>query len=53
MMNWFGKKSGEGIEYHAMLLSLLLVIIMRGGGAAPVDLWLTSALWHGLLKSLM
>ncbi len=50
MMNWFGKKSGEGIEYHVMLLSLLLVTIIRGSGAASVDLWLTSALRHGLLK---
>jgi putative oxidoreductase len=50
MMNWFGKKSGEGIEYHVMLLSLLLVTIIRGSGAVSVDLWLTSALRHGLLK---
>src|SRR5258705_9952516 len=32
-MNWFGDKNGEGIEYHAMLLSLLLIVIVKGNGA--------------------
>jgi putative oxidoreductase len=41
-MNWFGEKKGEGIEYHVMLLSLLLVVIVRGSGAMSIDLWLTS-----------
>lgn len=41
-MNWFGEKDGEGIEYHVMLLSLLLVVIVKGSGAMSIDLWLTS-----------
>jgi putative oxidoreductase len=41
-MNWFGEKNGEGIEYHVMLLSLLLIAIVRGCGAMSIDLWLTS-----------
>ena len=41
-MNWFGEKKGEGIEYHVMLLSLLLIVIIRGSGAMSIDLWLTS-----------
>ena len=41
-MNWFGKKTGEGIEYHVLLLSLLLIVIVRGSGAMSIDLWLTS-----------
>lgn len=41
-MNWFGEKDGEGIEYHVMLLSLLLVVIVEGSGAMSIDLWLTS-----------
>jgi putative oxidoreductase len=40
-MNWFGEKNGEGIEYHVMLLSLLLIVIIKGSGAMSVDLWLT------------
>jgi putative oxidoreductase len=41
-MNWFGQKKGEGIEHHVMLLSLLLVVIVKGSGASSIDLWLTS-----------
>jgi putative oxidoreductase len=41
-MNWFGEKKGEGIEYHVMLLTLLLIVIVRGSGAISIDLWLTS-----------
>jgi putative oxidoreductase len=40
-MNWLGKKKGEGIEYFILLLSILLVIILKGSGAFSVDLWLS------------
>jgi putative oxidoreductase len=40
-MNWFGEKTGEGIEYHVMLFSLLLIVIVRGSGAMSIDRWLT------------
>jgi putative oxidoreductase len=40
-MNWFGEKKGEGIEYFLMLLSLLLIVIVRGSGAMSIDRWLT------------
>ena len=40
-LNWFGSKKGEGIEYFVLLLSLLLVIVLKGSGALSVDLWLT------------
>ena len=40
VMNWVGKKKGEGIEYFVMLLSILLVIIIEGSGPLSVDLWL-------------
>ena len=36
------EKKGEGIEYHVMLLSLLLIVIVRGSGAMSIDLWLIS-----------
>ena len=39
-MNWLGKKKGEGIEYFILLLSLLLLITIRGSGAFSIDLWL-------------
>ncbi len=41
-INWFGKKTGEGIEYHVLLLSLLLIVIVRGSGAISIDCWLIS-----------
>src|SRR5215213_4626962 len=41
-MNWSGKKRGEGIEYFILLLSILLVIIIKGSGAFSIDLWLFS-----------
>jgi putative oxidoreductase len=41
-INWFGKKTGEGIEYHVLILSLLLVVIVRGSGAISIDCWLIS-----------
>ena len=40
-MNWFGKKNGEGIEYHVILLSLLLTVIVKGSGAISIDLLMT------------
>jgi putative oxidoreductase len=41
VMNWTGKKNGEGIEYFVMLLSLLLVIVVEGSGAFSIDYWLS------------
>jgi len=41
-MNWFGRKNGEGIEYHVLLLSLLLIVIIRGSGAMSIDCWLAA-----------
>jgi putative oxidoreductase len=40
-LNWFGAKKGEGIEYFVLLLSLLLVIVLKGSGALSMDFWLT------------
>jgi len=39
-LNWLGKKKGEGIEYFVLLLSLLLIIIIKGSGAVSIDRWL-------------
>ncbi len=43
-MNWFKEKDGKGIEYHVMLLALLLIVLIKGSGATSIDLWLTSHL---------
>jgi putative oxidoreductase len=41
-LNWFGSKRGEGIEYFVLLLSLLVVIVIKGSGALSIDIWLTA-----------
>ena len=40
VMNWTGRKRGEGIEYFIMLLAILLVIIIKGSGAFSIDILL-------------
>lgn len=42
-LNWLKKKKGEGIEYFVLLLTILLVIILKGSGAFSVDYWLISS----------
>lgn len=36
-MNWFGTKSGEGFEYHVLVLSMCLGLLINGGGSLSVD----------------
>ena len=36
-MNWSGTRGGEGYEYHLLAIALLLVLIVRGGGAWSFD----------------
>lgn len=36
-MNWFGKQSGEGIEYHLLAIAIALALVLSGGGMASVD----------------
>ena len=43
-MNWKGNKKGEGIEYFVMLLSLLLVVIIKGSGPLSIDVWILAIL---------
>ncbi|WP_341832044.1 DoxX family protein [Sphingobacterium thalpophilum] len=38
-MNWTGRKKGEGIEYFVLLLSILLIVAIKGSGALSIDLW--------------
>lgn len=41
-LNWLKKKKGEGIEYFVLLLTILLIIIIKGSGSFSVDYWLIS-----------
>ena len=42
-MNWTGGQKGEGYEYHLVLLAALVVLMIRGAGAASVDRGLSSS----------
>lgn len=41
-MNWTGAQKGEGYEYHLVSLAALVVLMIRGAGAASVDRLLSS-----------
>ena len=36
-MNWTGQQKGEGFEYHLLAIAVMLVLMVRGSGAASVD----------------
>ncbi len=36
-MNWFGKQSGEGFEFHILAVGLALALVIGGGGAFSLD----------------
>jgi|ERR1700730_1555768 putative oxidoreductase len=40
-MNWSGKQSGEGIEFHLLVLAIVLAFMVRGAGAWSLDRWLS------------
>jgi len=36
-MNWFGKQSGEGFEYHILVIAITIALMIKGGGRWSVD----------------
>lgn len=36
-MNWFGKGTGEGFEYHLLALGMALALLIDGGGKWSLD----------------
>ncbi len=36
-MNWFGKQSGEGFEYHILVIAITIALMISGGGRWSVD----------------
>ncbi len=36
-MNWFGKKQGEGFEYHLLVIAIAVALMIKGGGQWSVD----------------
>ena len=47
-MNWTGAQKGEGYEYHLILLAALVVLMIRGAGAASVDRLLSSPMKNSI-----
>jgi putative oxidoreductase len=42
-MNWTGTQKGEGFEFHLLVLAITVFLMIRGGGAASVDRFLSSS----------
>lgn len=36
-MNWFGKQSGEGFEYHILVIAIAIALMIKGGGRWSAD----------------
>lgn len=36
-MNWFGKQSGEGYEFHLLVITICAALVLCGGGKWSVD----------------
>ncbi|MCB9889789.1 MAG: DoxX family protein [Planctomycetes bacterium] len=36
-MNWFGQQSGEGFEYHLLVIGLAAALVASGAGAWSLD----------------
>jgi putative oxidoreductase len=36
-MNWTGRQTGEGYEYHLLAIALIVTILVRGAGALSLD----------------
>lgn len=36
-MNWYGNQSGEGCEYHLLLIGICIAILITGGARFSVD----------------
>jgi putative oxidoreductase len=36
-MNWYGMQKGEGFEYHLLVITIGLLVVVRGSGALSLD----------------
>jgi len=45
-MNWTGAQKGEGYEYHLLVLTLTVFLIVHGAGAASIDRLLSAPSKH-------
>ncbi|HYA42975.1 MAG TPA: DoxX family protein [Syntrophobacteraceae bacterium] len=45
-MNWFGKQSGEGFEYHLLVIGMALALMIGGGGRLSLDKAIARERYH-------
>ncbi len=45
-MNWFGTQTGEGYEYHLLVIGIVLALVIRGGGAWSIDYFISRSPAH-------
>ena len=36
-MNWFGQQTGEGFEFHLLVIGMALALVANGGGKWSID----------------
>ncbi|MBI1955262.1 MAG: DoxX family protein [Acidobacteria bacterium] len=36
-MNWSGQQPGEGVEYHLLVLAIVIALLLKGSGALSLD----------------
>lgn len=46
-MNWFGQQSGEGFEYHLLVIAMSAALVVIGGGKWSMDGVIASWLERG------
>lgn len=39
-MNWFGNQAGEGYEYHILVITMSLTLLITGAGKFSIDNWI-------------
>jgi putative oxidoreductase len=36
-MNWFGTQTGEGFEYHLLIIGICIALLFTGSGKYSID----------------
>lgn len=45
-MNWFGNQGGEGYEYHLLIITMSVVLLISGAGKFSLDNVLSKKIFH-------
>lgn len=50
-MNWSGQQSGEGFEYHLLVIGMALALVVNGGGKWSLDRFIAKWIMDGQPKT--